>query len=260
MANKKLNLSIAYLYSKSMNIYGDRGNIFAIQYRCHKRGINTNIDTIEVGEPFDQTKYDFVFSGGGQDVHQLRIADDLIEKKEQIQIAVDRGVVFLLICGTYQLFGHYFKTHEQTCINGIGILDIHTIANKKRKIGNVIIQLSPEIVKHTTPKLKPTTLVGFENHSGNTYLNTNNTNTTHPIGTLIHGFGNNGEDKYEGARYKNVFGTYFHGSLLPKNPHFCDYLIKLALENKYKRKINLTKMDNSLELKAHEYILKNRTK
>ena len=121
-------------------------------------------------------------------------------------------------------------------------MDAYTVAGKKRFIGNVTVE---------TEFLNPNTLVGFENHSGLTYLQ----GDTKPIGKIIVGSGNNGEDGTEGARYKNVFGTYLHGSLLPKNPHFADYLIELALEKRYGERFKLANLDDSLEFQTHKSLV-----
>jgi len=249
-------LKLVHLYPKSMNTYGDLGNIITLQMRCLWRGIKVTLIETEVGDDFEIAKADIVFAGGGQDSNQLRIAPDLLKRQKNIQQAVEDKVVFLTICGTYQLFGHYFKTSEKKEIKGISVFDCITKASKIRKIGNVIAE-------HNIAELEPKTLVGFENHSGNTFIQnyelgiTNYENTTVPLAKVINGFGNNGEDGWEGARYKNCFGTYLHGPLLPKNPHFADYLIQLALERKYK-KIKLEKLDDSLELKSHHFIIDNR--
>jgi len=251
-------LNLAHLYPKSMNIYGDRGNIITLVKRCQWRNIDILIDEIEVDEPFNPTKYDLVFSGGGQDIHQLRIANDLQKKKSTIMGSVDRGAVYLLICGTYQLFGHHFITSTNDKIPGIGILDATTTASKikigktKRMIGNIITEIT--VPDYTNSKK---ILVGFENHSGMTFIN-KNSQTTQALGHVIKGFGNNAEDKTEGACYKNVYGTYLHGSLLPKNPHFADFLIKTALENKYKIPIKLDLLNDDLENTAHQFILNHR--
>lgn len=260
--NQNKSLTIAYLYPKSMNIYGDYGNILTLQKRCEWRGIKIKIDEIEIGDNYDFTKADMVFAGGGQDKSQLRIAKDLQTRKINIKKAVESNVIFLLICGSYQLFGHYFLTSENTKIHGISILDIYTKASNQRKIGNVIIRVE---AIHELPLQN--TLVGFENHSGNTFINqivethcNASLPKTEPLGKIIKGFGNNGQDGNEGARYRNVFGTYLHGSLLPKNPYFADYLIKLALERKYKKEIALEKLDDEIENQAHAFILKQRSK
>ena len=140
------------------------------------------------------------------------------------------------------MFGHYYQPFEGDKLLGISLLDAYTVAGKKRFIGNVTVE---------TEFLNPKTLVGFENHSGLTYLQ----GDTKPLGKSIVGNGNNGQDKFEGARYKNVFGTYLHGSLLPKNPHFADYLIELALEKHYGKKIELQKLDDELETKTHNSLI-----
>jgi len=237
-----MHLRICHLYPDLMNIYGDRGNILSLKNRCLWRGIKVTIKNISLNNKFCPENFDFFFAGGGQDRQQGLVGKDLQKKKGLIKKAVNNNKVFLLICGTYQLFGHYFKTHTNEKIPGIGILDLVTIASNQRKIGNVVV------------KLATNTLVGFENHSGNTFINQKG--TTKPLGRIIKGFGNNGKDKTEGAIYKNVFGTYLHGSLLPKNPHFADLLIKLALENRYEKKVNLKPLDDTLEWQAHNFAKK----
>ena len=76
-----------------------------------------------------------------------------------------------------------------------------------------------------------------------------------PLANVIKGFGNNGEDGFEGAVYKNSIGSYFHGPLLPKNPHIADWLIAKALEKKYKNQIPLRPLDDALEWQAHTFLL-----
>jgi len=235
-----MKLHIAHLYPKLLNIYGDRGNILTVLKRCSWRGIETQVDEINEGDFIDPDIYDFYFMGGGQDKQQIVVSKELAGQKTALSDARDAGAVFLAICGGYQLLGHYYKPNQGAELPGIGLLDAKTIAGDKRFIGNVTIKLNIE-------NINPVTLVGFENHSGLTHLE----NDTKPLGHILTGNGNNGKDKSEGAVYKNVFGTYLHGSLLPKNPHFTDYLITLALERKY-GKIKLNPLNDETELSAHK--------
>ena len=182
------------------------------------------------------------FIGGGQDKQQQEVAAELYSNKDFLTQERDRGAVFLGICGGYQLFGHYYQPFDGDKLLGISLMDAYTVAGKKRFIGNVTVE---------TDFLSPKTLVGFENHSGLTYLQ----GETKPLGKVVVGNGNNGEDKTAGGRYKNVFGTYLHGSLLPKNPHFADYLIELALEKRYGEKIELTKLDDTIEEMTHNSLV-----
>ena len=230
----KQKIKLAHLYPKLLNIYGDGGNILALKKRCEWRGIEIEIDEINIGDEISE--HDMYFIGGGQDLQQIAVSKELQKHKEFLTDERDRGAVFLGICGGYQLMGHYYQPHNGEKLLGISLLDAYTVAGDKRFIGNVTVN---------SDLVEPNTLVGFENHSGLTYLN----GSTEPIGTVVVGHGNNGKDKTEGARFKNVFGTYLHGSFLPKNPQFADYLIELALGSKPEP------LDDTIENLAHEALV-----
>lgn len=240
MEEKELKISIAHLYPKLLNLYGDMGNIITLEKRCEWRGISVEYREINAGD--DITDYDLYFIGGGQDKQQEDVAKELYKHKAFLTEQRDKGAVFLGICGGYQLFGNYYQPFDKEKLEGISLLDAYTEAGKKRFIGNV--------TAHTN-FLTPDTLVGFENHSGLTYI----LGDTKPLAFVSTGNGNNGSDKTEGARYKNVFGTYLHGSLLPKNPHFADYLIELAIEKRYGEKINLEPLDDNFEINTHNSLV-----
>lgn len=240
MEEKNLKISIAHLYPKLLNLYGDMGNIITLKKRCEWRGIDIEFEEINVGDRIKD--HDLYFIGGGQDKQQEEVAGELYTHKSELHRQRNDGAVFLGICGGYQLFGHYYQPHDKDKLLGISLLDAYTVAGKKRFIGNVTIK---------TDFLNPNTLVGFENHSGLTYLQ----GETKPLGQVVVGNGNNGKDGFEGGRYMNVFGTYLHGSLLPKNPHFADYLIELALEKRYGEKFKLSPLDDKLEIETHNSLI-----
>lgn len=230
-------LELAYLYPKLLNIYGDRGNVLTLQKRCSFRGINLSISTIDIKESIDYEKFDIYFIGGGQDQEQVVVSEDLQTKKNGLIDAIERNSVFLAVCGGYQLLGKFYRAQNGSELKGIEALDLYTVSGNKRMIGNVLCQ-DLESKK---------TLVGFENHSGKTYLGS----SLKPLAKVIRGGGNNGEDGFEGVRYKNIFGTYLHGSLLPKNPDLADKIIKLALVRKGLKMPEL-KIDNTFEVLAHK--------
>ena len=227
-------IRIAHLYPKLLNIYGDGGNILALNKRCEWRGIDVRVDEINVGDEISE--HDIYFMGGGQDLQQIEVSKELQKHKEFLTAERDRLAVFLGICGGYQLMGHYYQPHNGEKLLGISLMDAYTVAGDKRFIGNVTVK---------TDLVEVQTLVGFENHSGLTYLQ----GETTPIGMVEIGHGNNGKDKTEGGRYKNVFGTYMHGSFLPKNPQFTDYLIELALGAKPEP------LDDTIENLAHDALV-----
>ena len=234
----KTTLRLAHLYPKLMNLYGDRGNIICLRCRCQARGIELAVDELDLGDTLDPKKYDLIFIGGGQDREQRRIVDDLIDVKgESIRRAIEDGVTALAVCGGYQLFARYYHPAVGDDLPGLGIFDAwteHPGENVPRCIGNVVADWDGG------------TLVGFENHGGRTYLGEG----TKPLAIVRFGFGNNGSDKTEGAIYKNAYGTYLHGSLLPKNPRFTDHLLRLALRRRY-GDVELAPLDDALEEAAH---------
>lgn len=210
-------LKIVQLYPHDMNIYGDWGNTLSLSRRAQAHGFTTDIVDYNPGDEFPLDG-DIYIGGGGQDSGQTVIQDDLLANAETLRMLAQDGTPMLVICGLYQLFGKEFKTNSGETLNGIRLFDAKTIGGEERLIGN-IVQESEEFGS----------IVGFENHSGKTYLS----GDTKPLGTVTTGAGNNGEDGAEGARVHHVIGTYLHGSLLPKNPAISDYLIKQAAIKKY---------------------------
>lgn len=251
-------LTITHLYPSNLNLYGDIGNIIALKQRCNWRDIDTKIYQIGVKDKIPSDT-DLFFIGGGQDEDELSINKDLINNKQSdIKKHVHSHKVFLLVCAGLQMFGKYFIGGKGEKIKGLGILDLKTVSPndtiKDRCIGNRVIKLNPDIFPKD--QFSTNTLVGFENHIGQTVLGKN----VKPLGTVIYGKGNNNIDNTEGAVYKNIFATYSHGPVLPKNPHFADFLIKKSLEIKYKNNFHLKKLDDSIEVNAHNMILKRYSK
>ncbi|MFO0881854.1 MAG: glutamine amidotransferase [Candidatus Saccharimonadales bacterium] len=223
-------IHIVHLYPKEMNIYGDNGNLLVLKQRLEWRGYSVMIHRVGVGDSFPKEVH-LILGGGGQDKGQSDIADDLSKKAALLKSYADQGVPMLMICGMYQMFGHYFKTTEGEKIQGIGILDVHTVAGTSRIIGNIMVE-ADELGK----------LIGYENHSGRTYLG----KTVKPIGATKIGQGNNAEDNTEGAVYNNVYGSYLHGPILAKSSKFADFLLRKAL--KYAGvEPELEPLDDSLE-------------
>lgn len=235
-------MKVCHLYPDLLNLYGDRGNVMAYVRRCQWRGMEVEVYRINLGDPVDFQEMDFLFLGGGSDREQNLMARDLEKRRELLQAAVEDGLVVLAICGGYQLLGRYYRTLEGQVIPGLGLLDFYTEAGRKRMIGNVAVELEIEG--------EPVRVTGFENHAGRTFLG-----QISPLGRVLVGYGNNGEDGTEGARYKNVFCSYLHGPLLPKNPRLVDYLISLALKRRG-LPAELAPLDDRLERAAAEIMLK----
>lgn len=253
-------LTITHLYPDHLNLYGDTGNLIVLRRRCQWMGIDCTVKALTMGEKAISGITDLYFMGGGQDTDQVAVVNDFHQLKyDTIRADTEAGVVFLGVCGGYQLMGNTFLMGNGEVTQGLGIINVSTQAPgtevKQRCIGNLIAEINPATYAdmqtlYATPKPIPRTLVGFENHSGQTYLG----DGVEPLAKTIAGFGNSATAEYEGARYKNIFGSYMHGSLLPKNPHFADYLIGLALRHRYpEAAITLPDLPDTEELSAHTY-------
>src|SRR4051812_2664 len=230
-------LRITWLYPRLMNIYGDRGNIRTLEQRCAWRGIAVEVARVGVGDPVTAGDTDIYFFGGGQDREQIAVAADLQGATgDGIKRDMAEDAIALTVCGGYQLFGHYYRPYATEDLPGIGVFDAWSDAGPDRFIGNVLSETEWG------------TLVGFENHSGRTFLGEG----TRPFGHVVVGHGNNGQDGTEGAVTRNAFGCYLHGSVLPKNPAFADHLIALAIRRKYGPDAALASLDDAAELAAHD--------
>ena len=234
-------LTVGWLYPDLMNIYGDRGNVVTLLQRARWRGLEARLRKLPKGPTGGVADVDMFFFGGGQDREQALVYEDLLEHKAQgLAEAIAEGAAVLAVCGGYQLLGRYYQTAEGERMPGLGVVDVWTEAGAERCIGNVVVDAS-EL------GITPPTLVGFENHSGRTFLGEG----VKPLGKVRVGHGNHG-DGFEGAVFQNVFCTYLHGALLPKNPQLADLIIERALARRGAARLRA--LDDSLELVAHDRV------
>lgn len=232
-------ITILQLYPKDMNIYGDFGNALVLQRRLQWYGYDVTMLTYDVGDTFPD-QVDIIVGGGGQDSGQGKIQADLLRIGDRLKNLANSGTPMLMICGLYQLFGKFFQTSSGEVITGIGLFNIETYAKPERLIGNVIT-ISDDFGQ----------IVGYENHSGQTFLAAG----VRPLGRVQLGAGNNMGNIGEGARYKNVIGSYLHGSLLPKNPALADFLIETAVVKKY-GDFTINVIDDDFATKARRVAMK----
>ncbi len=234
-------LRLGHLYPGEMNIYADRGNIAVLERRLAWRGLALEVTEIGIGDEVVAGEHDLYYLGGGQDRDQAVVAEDLATTKAgALREAVAGGAAGLCVCGGFQLAGHGYTGTDGSRMPGVGILDLDTVAGPTRLIGNLVIEAELDGERRT--------VVGFENHAGRTRLGPGST----PLGRVVHGHGNNGEDGHEGGVTGHVIGTYLHGPLLPKNPWLADIVIAWALEHRTGEPVALAPLDDSMEAAAHQ--------
>lgn len=234
-----MKLDICILYPDLLNSYGDTGNVSILEHRAKERGIEVAVHHVSLTEEFEPGSYDIVLMGGGQFHEQSIVAANLrAGKGERLKEYVHSGKVALLICGAYQLAGEYYVDDNGDREDGLGILPVYSVPGTDRMIGDLVVKDN-----------KGTSYIGFENHLGKTFIG-----DLEPLGKVVSGFGNNGEDEYEGCRFKNTIGTYLHGPLLSKNPELADEMITKALELKG-IDVELKPLDDEWEQAAKKTII-----
>ncbi len=236
---------ICHLYPRLLSVAGDRGNLFAIMQRCAWRGISTAVTEADAGEVPDFSQSDLILLHGAQDREMTEAARDITAKAGPLTSAIEDGVVVLAVCAGYQLLGNYYAPADGPTLHGLGVLDVATEGGPQRFIGHAAVECN-------LGDGQPHQLTGFENHSGRTYLG----ERAEPLGRMVAGGGNNGEDGTEGARYKDVYATYLHGPLLPKNPWLTDHLIGRALSHRYRDVGPLAPLPDHEEARAHAAALR----
>jgi lipid II isoglutaminyl synthase (glutamine-hydrolysing) len=243
--SEPMTIRICHLYPTLLSVAGDRGNLFAIQRRCEWRGLATEVTEAAVGDTPDFTQFDLVLFHGGQDKEMDVAARDLKQKAAGLRAAAEQDVVMLAVCAGFQLLGNYYQPFTGPRLDGAGVIDLRTEGGSTRFMNHIALECD-------FAGGEPRTLVGFENHSGRTYLGPG----ALPLGKLVAGSGNNGEDGFEGARYRQVYGTYLHGPVLPKNPWFTDHLIYAALRHRYGDAAPLAPLPDGAEERAHQVALR----
>ena len=238
-----MKLTIGYLFPELLNLYGDAGNLRCLQKRLEWRGIHAEIKSFAAGEKIDFNTLDMLLIGGGSDREQKLACQFLKDIRDDFKTYVEKYGVVLAVCGGYQLLGNFYRTNCET-MEGMGILDIYTEWNPNRLTQDIVIQ-NP---------LFAVPIIGFENHSGRTYIG-----NYHPFGKVLTGYGNTEDSGFEGIMYKNLIGTYLHGPLLPKNPHVCDYLLTQAFTRKYGQFSRLPPLSDELEYRANHEMLRRLT-
>jgi lipid II isoglutaminyl synthase (glutamine-hydrolysing) len=236
-------LRIAHLYPSLLNVAGDGGNVMALVQRCAWRGIPTEVVEVEQGDTPDFTTFDLILFHGGQDVEMDVVARELGLKVPSLREAADQGVIIFAVCAGLQLLGHRYIPSVGEPMEGAAILDLETHGGSQRFMQHAAVEV--------TINGQTGTVVGFENHSGQTTLGPG----AQPFGTIVAGAGNNGRDGTEGAVRGNVIATYLHGPVLPKNPWLTDQLIGIALERRMGQPVELAPLDDTAEDRAHEVAL-----
>jgi CobQ-like glutamine amidotransferase family enzyme len=201
-------VKIALLYPELLGTYGDGGNALVLAHRARLRDEPVEVVTVALGDAVPAA--DVYLVGGGEDGPQ-RLAADALREDGSLAARVDDGAWLLAVCAGFQILGTRFAVAGGADHDGLGLLDVETRRGARRRVGDLAVAVGPR------------TLVGFENHGGETVLG----HRLAALGSVVTGFGNDGS--LDGARRGTIVATYAHGPVLAINPWLADEILEGAL-------------------------------
>jgi CobQ-like glutamine amidotransferase family enzyme len=202
---------VGLVFPELLGTYGDRGNAVILVERCRRRGIDAELVEVAAGEPIPDSLDVYLF-GGGEDDPQVMAAAGMRASRAEIERAYEGGSVIFAVCAGFQLIGHSYEARDGEHLDGLGLVDMATVAGPSRLIGEVMVEADPS--------LGLPVLTGFENHGGRTTLGAGE----RPLGRVLSG-GGNGVDDGDGVLRERIVGTYLHGPVLPRNPALADLML-----------------------------------
>ena len=189
-----MNVNIGILYPSRLTLYGESGNVKALQCYLKKEEIDAEIEYIDDLSTANLNKIDFLYMGSGLE-SGLNFAElNMFDNKKKISEYIENGGYFLVTGNAMYTFKHYnyFKVNksEDYHVADVSAKDIET------KTGVRAFQNS----KYS--------IIGTEN----------------PVFELYAGYGNDGS-KLEGFRYKNLIVTSLIGPILAINAELRNHYI-----------------------------------
>jgi CobQ-like glutamine amidotransferase family enzyme len=207
-------IRVGLVWPELLGTYGDRGNAEMLAWRAVRRGLAARVVEVPAPHPIPQDLDAYVL-GGAEDAAQA-VAAELLRSPvgDGLRRAVTDDRPVLAVCGSYQILGRAYTDAAGRRTDGLGLVDVATTAATPRLVGEVVVRTREGEL-----------LTGFENHGGRTRLGPG----VEPLGTVLHGAGNNDEDGHEGVRRGALVGTYLHGPVLARNPFLADLVLGWAL-------------------------------
>ena len=211
-----MTLKILHLYSGLMNLYGEYANVSILERRLREQGFEVEVVKADSCADISFSDFDFIYIGSGTESAQKRALEDIMTKQAEFTSASESGAVMLLTGNAFEMLGRSVTDGNGKGFKALGLCAFETTESGERRItGDAIC----------TCRFVAGELVGFINKCSETV------GVYEPLFEMIMGVGNSLNDKGEGCRFKNVFGTHLIGPVLVKNPHFTKYMVELITKD-----------------------------
>lgn len=275
-------VKIEMLYPEICNLFGDYANVKYLASCIEDvKVINTHL----TDKPsFLNEDVDFIYMGSMTEKSQELVIERLKPYTEKIKEMIEKNKVMLFTGNAVEILGNYIEKDDGSKIEALGILNFYA----KRQMMNRVNSLILGDFEITREKNKENSKINSnENSNENSNVNSkensdknsnknsdeNSDENLKIVGfksqfTLAHGdnsnnyfikiergFGLDKESKLEGFKVNNLFATYLLGPILPLNPKFTKYILKL-LNQKDNLKFEKEAME-AYEIRLKEFEDKN---
>ncbi|MDE5995130.1 MAG: hypothetical protein K2G60_06420 [Oscillospiraceae bacterium] len=209
-----MKIVIEVLYPEFNNLFGDRGNAEYLKARLEKAGCESEIiETNLFSEPnFVNGKTDILLIGPCTEKAQLTELEELKKYSDAIKTRIENGSVTLATGNAFELFGEYIENSKGEKTECLGFFPHYAKQFSRLRFND-----------NAVGEFDGMKITGFKNLLSHSYGE-----NPYPFLRMQKGIGMNKETKIEGVHKNNFFATYHTGPLLPLNPDFTEYLIKLC--------------------------------
>lgn len=212
-----MKITIEILYPEFNNLFGDRGNADYLKARLERAGCEAEIiETNLFSEPnFVNGKTDILLIGPCTEKAQFTELEELKKYSDAIKARIENGGVTLATGNAFELFGEYIENPQGEKTECLGFFPYYAKQFSRLRFND-----------NAVGEFDGMKITGFKNLLSHSYGD-----NPYPFLKMLKGIGMNKETKIEGIHKNNFFATYHTGPLLPLNPDFTAYLIKLCDED-----------------------------
>lgn len=166
---------------------------------------------------FVENTPDMIYIGSMSEKTQRKVIEKLMPYKDRINELIEANIPILATGNAGEIFcKEIVYTEEKITADGLGIFDLTVKTDWFKRYHAKVLG-----------KLGDLSVVGFRAQFSFVYGD----NTKNHFIRCDRGIGINPDSKLEGFRKNNLICTSLLGPVLPLNPLFCEYFIKLANQN-----------------------------
>ena len=108
-----MKITIGHLFYDLLNLYGENGNVLALEKILTSQGIEVEIKNLSIdNESWNLDELDVVFIGAGTEQNQLLALNTLIKYKQEINQMILNNKLFICTGNSIELFGKQINVDD----------------------------------------------------------------------------------------------------------------------------------------------------